>query len=139
MHRLIRPLLAGFAVLKIPFATAFFLRLLRGIARNSKLSDLIAHLTWFPLNEKLVADGLLAKIVARPEEMVMSTVEMTVLKNHTWDEYVFPACLFLYFYSEIVLTVVKSSLTSVVPKTQFTYRVVYSPFNETTPNPTDVP
>lgn len=53
--------LAGFVVLKIPFATPF-LRLSRRIAgegrrRKGWPSDLIAHLTRFPVNEKLVADG----------------------------------------------------------------------------------
>lgn len=56
--------LAGFVVLKIPFAPRRFLRLSRriaagggGKAEKEGCSDLIAHLTWFPVNEKLVADG----------------------------------------------------------------------------------
>ena len=46
--------------------------------------------------------------------------------------------VYSYTFTEIVLKIVKSSLTSVVPKTQFTHHLVYSPFNETTPNPADV-
>lgn len=52
--------LAGFVVLKIPFATPFSAFVAANSGRGEEeggASDLIAHLTWFPVNEKLVADG----------------------------------------------------------------------------------
>lgn len=51
-------------VLKIPCGTEFSAFVARNCPEQQP-SDLIAHLTWFSVNEKLVADGLLAtKIVA---------------------------------------------------------------------------